>query len=391
MRKLKASSAAVEKILDQLDEESQSIGMTADAQDMVFPYRVPSLTIKIDQAENQMVSYLVPTRNISRKGISFLVGNVVNIGANCILHLITLRNNWQTVRGRVVKCRYISGTACIHEARVEFDYPIDPASFAPTAVRARVLVADDSQMIQKLLTHLLTDLNVEVACVDNGAEAVKVAEGHPFDLILMDLEMPQLHGIEAVRVLRGKGYTRAIIAISSLEAADVREKCLLAGCDDFIAKPINKNSLAMVITRTKPEPLVSSLLHQPYMHPLIDEFVGNLPGMIRTLESAYAAQDGEWLGLEVRKVKGEAASFGFEPITTLATDLDAALRNSFSWIQIRSKLSELIRMCLAARPATQQAVDPASLQTNEPVDRDEVAQVLSPAEKTSQPSAAPAE
>lgn len=359
MRKLKANSATIEQILNQLDEEEQGENPVHGGADMVFPYRVPSLTIKIEHSGNQMVPYLVPTRNIGRKGISFLVGNVVNVGAVCMLHLITLRNNWQTVRGHVIKCRYISGTACVHEARVEFDYPIDPASFAPTAVRARVLVVDDSTMIQKLLTHLLTDLNVEVACVDNGLEAVKLAEGHPFDLILMDLEMPELPGLEAVRMLRSKGYTRTIIATSSLDGDEVRESCILAGCDDFLSKPIHKNNLAMVITRTKPEPLVSSLLHQPNMHPLIDEFVISLPNTIRQLEAAYAAQNAEWLGLEARRLKGEAASFGFEPITTLSTDLDAALKKDFSWVHIRGRLSELIRMCLAARPATQQtAGDP---------------------------------
>lgn len=357
MRKLKIPTAKIEQILDQLDEEEQADVPAGISADMSFPYRVPSLTVKVEHSGNQMVSYLVPTRNISRKGISFLVGNVVNVGSICMLHLITLRNNWQTVRGHITKCRYISGTACIHEARVDFDYPIDPASFAPTAVRARVLVVDDSLMIQKLLTQLLTDLNVEVVCVNNGLDAVKLAEGHPFDLILMDLEMPELPGMDAIRMLRGKGYTRSIIATSSLESDQVREDCILAGSDDFLAKPIHKNNLAMVITRTKPEPLVSSLLHQPSMHPLIDEFVSSLPATIRQLESAYAAQNVEWLGLEARRLKGEAASFGFEPITALASDLDAVLKKDFSWVHIRGRLSELIRMCLAARPATQQAAD----------------------------------
>ena len=355
MRKIKLSEEAISQIIARLDMEDQCKEAPADARHQVFPYRVDALKVTIEHADAQHVSYQVPTRNISRTGITFLISNLVNSGVRCDLHLITIRNNWQTVRGRILQCRYIPGSACVHEARVEFDHPIDPASFAPMAVRARVLIADDSRMMQRLIEQHLKEMNADVFCVENGIEAIQAAMNQTFDLVLMDIEMPKLNGLDAVRILRGKGYLRCIVAISSVEIARVREESLLAGCDDFISKPLEKNQLIMVVNRTKPEPLVSSLLHQTRMHPLIDEFVSTLPERIQQCEAAFAAQDLEWFAMEVRKLKGEAGSFGFEPITTLATDLDIAMAKEASWTDLRKKLSEMIRMCLAARPATCQA------------------------------------
>ncbi len=359
MRKLKLSNAAIKNILDQLDEEEQRESAPSRSKRTRFPYRVSALTVKVKQSQEQVVSYLVPTRNIGRDGITFLISNLVNAGDTCTLDLITLRNNWQSVSGRVISCRYIPGSAYVHEARVEFDHAIDPASFAPTAVRARILIADDSLMARRLLSHLLSTLNVEIICVEDGIEAVKVAQEQPFDLILMDIEMPELDGISAVRILRGKGYARAIVGISSQDADDVREKCLEAGCDDFIAKPPQRDSLETVVNRTKPEPLVSALLHQHHMHPLIDEFVAGLPQRIKELESAFAAQDMKWLTIEVRKLKGEASGFGFEPITALATDAENAITKELPLTQIRLELSKLMSTCLAARPATCQESCPS--------------------------------
>lgn len=351
-RKLKLDDASIARIIERLDEQEMLAAEDTPALVERFPYRVRALQLDVHQARDEITCYAVPTRNIGRDGVSVLIGNLIHVGSRVTVHLITIRNNWQTVSGDVASCKYIQGSACAHIIDIQFDRPIDPASFAPTAARARVLLADDSPMARRLISHLLEMSNSDVTCVENGIDAVARAQDESFDVVLMDVEMPLLDGIEAVKLLRSKGYVRAIVAVSALSDPDVRERALLAGCDDFLPKPIDREMLKTVINRIKPEPLVSALLHYADMQPLIDEFVDLLPDRVRELEAAFAAQDFDLLNIELRKLKGEGAGFGFEPITHAACNLEIATRNNLPLSELRVRLRDLIHVCLSARPAT---------------------------------------
>lgn len=352
MRSLKLDSQTINAILDELDgrrEESNSFTRKVGRR---FPYRVRAMRVDFQVSRDLNESYEVATRCIGRMSISFLAGNVVHIGTPCIVHLIGTQNNTEDVEAKVIRCRYLQGTVCVHEVDCVFEKPVDPASFASTAIRARVLLADASTMARRLMAHMLEPLNVELVTVTDGITAVQRALAEAYDLILMDPVLPKLDGLNAVRFLRKKGYLRPVCAISTKTTGADREAALLAGFEDFLPKPVKREHIEAVVQRTRPQPLVSSMLHRPDMRPLIDEFVLDLLDRASQLEHAFGAGNTEHLAEVAMTLKADAGGFGFEMITTAAEEVEMALAHGIPLAELRPKLSRLVRLCQAARPAT---------------------------------------
>jgi CheY-like chemotaxis protein/two-component sensor histidine kinase len=120
-----------------------------------------------------------------------------------------------------------------------------PTSFASPAVvqGARILVAEDAPDMQRLIALLLTRAGAKVAVVNNGIEAVDAATSQPFDLILMDMQMEQMDGNHATAEIRRRGVRTPIIALTANAMAGDRDRCLSAGCDDYLTKPLERSVL----------------------------------------------------------------------------------------------------------------------------------------------------
>ncbi len=118
----------------------------------------------------------------------------------------------------------------------------------------RVLLAEDGPDNQRLIALYLRKAGAKVTVVDNGARAVAAAlaartGGTPFDVILMDMQMPELDGYEATRRLRDSGYDGAIVALTAHAMAQDRRKCLDAGCDEYASKPVDRELLVGCVQR----------------------------------------------------------------------------------------------------------------------------------------------
>jgi signal transduction histidine kinase/response regulator RpfG family c-di-GMP phosphodiesterase len=125
---------------------------------------------------------------------------------------------------------------------------------APPRLHGRVLVAEDNPDTQRLIRIVLTSAGAKVELADDGMAARQKAldalhHQQPFDVILMDMQMPRMDGYEATGFLRGRGYTGSVVALTAHTMASDRQKCLDAGCDDYVAKPINRTLLIEVIKR----------------------------------------------------------------------------------------------------------------------------------------------
>lgn len=120
--------------------------------------------------------------------------------------------------------------------------------------RLNVLVADDNKTNQLIVKSMLKSAKISVTFADNGVEAVNKFRGTGPDLILMDMSMPQMDGLEAthaIRVIEGKQPTTycPIIALTANAMPQDRERCLQAGMDDFLSKPIGKKALLDVVQK----------------------------------------------------------------------------------------------------------------------------------------------
>ncbi len=117
---------------------------------------------------------------------------------------------------------------------------------------ARILLAEDSPDNQVLISNFLRKLGAEVRIAEDGRKAVDLAlaaaqSATPFDLVLMDMQMPELDGYEAARHLRAHGYQRPIIALTANAMGGDQQKCLDAGCNDYASKPIDRLRLVSQI------------------------------------------------------------------------------------------------------------------------------------------------
>ncbi len=349
IRTIRLNEPQLNAILERLDELEPAEGAAESRMAKRYRFRVPNCVVRMHQPGSAgYVNYSVPTRNIAAGGMGFLHGGFVHKGTRCTAQLTTTRGSWADVPGIVVRCRYL-GHSTLHEVGVEFDSPIDPGDFVSAAVQTRILLAEDNAAMAKLTTAQLQKLNAQVDHVENGRDAVDHGRKTLYDAILMDIEMPELDGLEAASQLRKCGYGGLIVALTARDRPEDRDRCIEAGCDMYLAKPYTPADLNGLLESIKRDTMTSRFEDDESMTELLVAFVEDVNKKVEELRQACEAKDLKQLEALARVLKGGGGSYGFDQITQSAARLEKSIGDSASAADVERRTGELISWCLRAR------------------------------------------
>jgi CheY-like chemotaxis protein len=139
------------------------------------------------------------------------------------------------------------------------DAPLEPtyagaghASPLPDTRTLRVILAEDNPVNQLVQLRMLRQLGYESAVAANGVELLDAIEKSDYDLVLLDIQMPVMDGIEAARELRRRGFTRVrLVALTADVTSETRHACAEVGIDEFLSKPVKIEALAAVLARAE--------------------------------------------------------------------------------------------------------------------------------------------
>ncbi len=228
----------------------------------------------------------------------------------------------------------------------------------------RILLAEDGPDNQRLITAILRKAGAEVEIAENGRVAVDKARAERFDLILMDMQMPEMDGYQATRTLREQGVSVPIVALTAHTMRGDREKCLSAGCTGYVAKPISRRQLIETVMRhtgrrraggsqedQAEQTIQSEFDDDPALVEVIDQFVADLPGRVEQMRAALANGYFQELGRLAHQLKGAGGSYGYP----ILSDIDKRLEDAAEACDIEGatlaikELAELTQSVVAGR------------------------------------------
>lgn len=280
----------------------------------------------------------------------------------------------------------LEGVRLLRDCREALLEPEAGDRAAPQSVRlkGRILLVEDGKDNRDLLALYLRLGGAEVFEAENGQVACDLidglmAKGESVDAVLLDMQMPVLDGYSAAGRMRAAGFAGPILALTAHAMAQDRDRCLRAGCTDYLSKPVTQHNLLRSLARHMPtvpendatrgeEPktgdlsggagetvapgskeLLVSGLTDDVVRPYVEAFIAGLPGRALELQDSLAARDLEALADLVHQIKGSGGLFGFMPLTRQAEAAEEVILRGRSIEIIRGEVEALIAMLQRAR------------------------------------------
>jgi CheY-like chemotaxis protein/HPt (histidine-containing phosphotransfer) domain-containing protein len=232
----------------------------------------------------------------------------------------------------------------------------EPSAAPGTPAQLRVLLAEDNAVNRQLALRLLEKLGYGADVAVNGLDALEALRRRPYDVILMDVEMPEMDGLEAARCIHREWRARErprIVAMTANALQGDREICLAAGMDDYVSKPIRVDELAQALRRCAPraisvpeapqhasasadaegildpkaiEQLRARAGDGAFVVELLETFLHDAPALLETLRGALDETDAQQLRRTAHTLKSNGLLFGATRLAELCEQLEATAR-----------------------------------------------------------------
>jgi len=271
---------------------------------------------------------------------------------------------------------------------VTIPYEIAASGQQTLSANLRILMAEDDLLNQKYAVELLKEYGTVVELVKNGKEAIDKLSAGIFDILLMDVNMPVMGGLEATRAIRMKakngGRQIPIIALTANATESERQRCLEAGMNDYLSKPfdpavlIKKINVLVGLATTDPDTEVNeeqgslpavpaytgnlefkSTIDLNYLKKALNNkknlirevtelFISNVPLMMSDIESFYKKGKRDLLGQTIHKMKSNLAIMGMEDVVTLADTIEEDLKRNGNKAMLAPMIMSLSVYCREA-------------------------------------------
>ncbi len=252
----------------------------------------------------------------------------------------------------------------------------------------RILLAEDNITNQLVALGMLKKIGLSADAVKDGKEALKALELAQYDLVLMDVQMPEMDGLEATRIIRDPGSNTKnrdvpVIAMTAHTGQDDRNKCIEAGMNDYLSKPVNPKDLASILEKWLPEekepvaiskpvlrnPLIfnkSELLSRlggdkDLMQVVIEGFLEDIPRLIENLKKSLKSPDLAAIEHYTRSIQVAAASVGGENLRRAGLEMEKSVKLMEIEI-VRSGFFEIEKQLKLLREALQEELSDGNSQ-----------------------------
>ncbi len=224
-------------------------------------------------------------------------------------------------------------------------------------LKLRILLAEDGVENRDVITLHLRHAGCEVWQAEDGEQAHAMAlqawrAGEPYDVVLMDMQMPVMDGYTATAKLRSDGYIGVIIALTAHAMREDRDRAIRVGCDEYATKPVDMPKLLQKMARfngrMSPPTVTEKMLENPVLRQLTVKFLDGLPLTLESFAQMTSRSAWEELAVGAHRLAGAGGAYGFEEITREAKVLERAVRANAP-AEVEKALAALEAACVVGR------------------------------------------
>ena len=286
------------------------IGMTEEQQGKIFN--------SFTQADNSI------NRRFSGSGLGLFLSDQL---AKVMLGQITVTS--QLNQGSTFVFKLPFGETYATSDNIDNDYDVfSQVSSDKKRYSGKILLADDHDDNRRLIARLLTNLGLEVLSASNGKEAIELSLKHKPVLTLLDIQMPEMDGIQALKKLRELGCTQPIYALTANAMSHEIIQYLALGFDGHLKKPIERETFLATISQYYPEQLVieNNTLNDVDITDLKQSFIANLSQDKLDIIQHCENEESDRLARAAHKIAGAAKMFGYAELSQSALELEHGIK-----------------------------------------------------------------